>query len=91
MNTHSGDVYRIREELFGPARYPGESIEMFDYREQVAKLGAQASADEVAAMRSESLVRVTEEVATKLKLGAREQERRRRRRKSARRARRTNR
>jgi hypothetical protein len=91
VNPDNGLAYALREELFGPAAEPGDSMDMVAFRQKVAALGEEATAEEVAAMRARALVRVTEETAQKLTLGKREQERRRRRRKAERQARKRNR
>jgi hypothetical protein len=91
VNPYTGETHLLREELFGDAAAPGDRMDMDAYREQVAKLGTDATEAEVAAMRAQALVRVTEQAAHKVILGERERERRRRRRKSERQARKRNR
>lgn len=90
MDPYSGRAFELRESLFGD-REVGEQADMEELRERVARLGQEATDDELEAIRATALVRVTEEAATALKLGQRERDRRRRRRKTSRASRQRNR
>jgi hypothetical protein len=79
MQPYTGDVYALREQLI-PDVEIGDRINLDAVRERMREI-VDATADEVAAAEQDELVRVSEEVARKLKLGGREQQRRRRRRK----------
>lgn len=89
MNPIDGDVYALRESLLSGAEI-GEQIDTDEMRTQLQDI-VDATEDELAASHQELLVRIEEQAAQRLKLGAREQERRRRRRQAERRSRKRNR
>jgi hypothetical protein len=93
MDPKTGDVYRLREQLLGEQIEAGlgRELDMQRLRTEIAKLGADATAEEAAAIRAEKLVLVSEQAARKLQLGERELERRRRRRRAEKAARKRNR
>lgn len=79
MQPYTGDVYALREQLLGDAEV-GDRIDVDAVRARMREI-FDATKDERQAAEQKELVRVSEQAAQRLKLGAREQRRRRRRRK----------
>lgn len=91
MDPNTGEAFRLRHELVDEMReIVGDRIDMDALRARVALL-EDPTDDEVEAAKREQLVAISEDVAHKLQLGARELERRKRRRQAEKRARKRNR
>lgn len=96
MNPQTGAVFELGETMgaFYPPPEVGQALDMEMYRAELSRLEAMGKSltdSERAAAHEPSLVLVSGQVAQKLALGEREQERRRKRRKSERASRKRNR
>lgn len=90
MDAHTGRIYELPDGFMPDARI-GDTIEQPDIAAEVLRLKQEAERRALDLSHVERLTLVSPEVAQRMKLGAREQERRRKRRKAGKDSRRRNR
>lgn len=90
MNPHTGEVFELPAGF--AAEVPvGTTLSREEIQTEMARLMEEAARRSLPILQQEALTLVTPEVAQRMKLGAREQERRRKRRKAGKDSRRRNR